>query len=99
MSYLVQPREHSYVLEWESVQFDGTNLGTIRKFLWGTGWMVQMDLTDNGAVIVSTRVQNGQIEQWKTEADEWIVKSPHGRLWFMGNEEFQSQFQLYADKV
>jgi len=98
MSLLVEPRIGSYVTEWEAVQFDGANLAAVRGILRYSPWTMHLDLTDNGAVILCTQMINGLLQQWKTTVGDWIVKSPHGRFWFMDDSEFQSQFNQWAGK-
>ena len=96
MSVMVEPREGSYVTEWEAVQFDGENLTAVRGILRHSPWTMHLDLTDNGAFIMCSQMIGGLLQQWKTGPGDWIVKTPHGRFWFMSDGEFQSQFMVTA---
>jgi hypothetical protein len=53
---------------------------------------MHLDLTNKGAFIMCTQLVNGVVQQWKTAPGDWIVKSPHGKFWFMSEDEFHSQF-------
>lgn len=97
MSVLVEPKLGSYVTEWEAVQFDGTNFSAVKVLLKHSPWTVYFDLSDTN--VVCTQVVQGSVQQWRTAVGEWIVRSPHGRFWFMGEEEFASQFNTWAGKV
>lgn len=91
---LAIPKPDSYVNEWAAVQNDGAEaFAPIRRLVKGSRWQVQIDLSDDGVRYVFTSTAHG-LEQWTLEAYEWVVKSPHGKFWFMGVEEFQSQFTV-----
>lgn len=99
MGVLVEPRIGSYVTEWEAVQFDGANVGAVRGILRNSPWVMHLNLTDSGAFIMVTQVNNGQLQQWTVSPMDWVVRSPHGKYWFMSTSEFESQFHVWADKV
>jgi len=94
MGVLIEPKEGSYVIEWEALRFDGANFSEVRKILKGSDWVAQMMLLDVGSEVVISQMIAGQMVQWSVKPGEWIVKSPHGRFWFMGEAEFHSQFHL-----
>lgn len=89
------PRPDSYVLDWEAVNITGPgDLNTIKRLTRNTGWIVQLDL-DKEAFVFTLPHPSG-IEQWTAHPGDWVVKSPHGKFWFMGQDEFHSQFTWRA---
>lgn len=95
MGVLVEPKPGSYVTEWEAVQINiPGGLPSLKKLLRLSPWMVQVDLGEDDPKVVFTQITNGQIERWELNHGEWVVKSPHGRFWFMGQTEFASQFDV-----
>jgi len=99
MGVLVEPRIGSYVTEWEAIQFDVDQFGNVRKLLRGSSWVAQLIL-DEAPYVQCTRVRPNTIfEMEKTYPGDWIVKSPHGRIWFMSDPEFQSQFHTWGDRT
>lgn len=95
------PKPESYVLEWEAVQLDGggTSLMTVRRLLKNTPWLVRFNLvvTENKVEYNFIAVHGaGGLEEWNLSTRDWIVKSPHGKVWFMGDSEFRSQFTVRA---
>lgn len=97
MSVLAIPNPDSYVLEWEAIQLagDGSNLSAVKRMLKNSPWVGQMDVLETGILkFVFTRTHGGGgVEQWKLDADDWIVRSPFDKFWFMGPAEFHSQFR------
>jgi len=97
MGVLVEPREGSYVTEWEAVQVCGSDcFPSVRKLLRGSPWVAQIDLAHGSATIICSQVTPMGITQEKLEPGDWLVKSPHGRFWFMGDIEFLDQFHEVA---
>jgi hypothetical protein len=92
MGVLVEPKPGSYVTEWEAVQVDVSDFAGIKRIMRGSPWLVQIVLDDDGAHVLCTQIQNGQIEKWVSRSGDWIVRSPHGKYWFMGDIEFRDQF-------
>ena len=93
MGQYVIPRPESYVLEWEAVQVCGAEcFPTVRKLLRGSPWVAQLDLAEGD--VVCSQVTPVGIVQEKLAMGDWLVKSPHGRFWFMSEPEFTSQFVL-----
>lgn len=95
------PKVGSYVLDWEAVQLDsgGNDVLAVRRLLKNTPWIVQLNLLvrENKVKYNFVAVHGGGgIEQWELETGDWVVKSPHGKVWFMGDEEFRSQFTVRA---
>jgi len=90
MGVLVEPKPGSYVTEWEAVQFDPNAYGRIKILMRNSPWTVQL-LVD-GPTVVLMQIHNGTIERWELNLGDWVVKSPHGRYWFMPDSEFRDQF-------
>ena len=97
MGVLVEPKYDSYVLEWVAVQFDAAEFSSLKRIFHNTGWVVQLDLTDNGAQARCTNMANGQLRQVSVPEGDWVVRSPHGYLWFMDESEFRSQFHQWEE--
>lgn len=93
MTVKVTPKPESYVTEWEAVQITGSaSHGAIRRLTKNTPWNVQMTLDEDSMAFVFTQVVGGSVEQWRAEVGSWVVRSPHGRFWFMSDGEFHDQF-------
>lgn len=92
------PKPGSYVIEWQAVQVEGAeSYGSIRVLMKHSPWIVQMNMTEFDAVeFLFTTQHAGVMEQWKSTPGDWIVRSPHGRFWFMSDEEFKSEFTWKA---
>lgn len=90
------PKEDSYVIEWAAIQIKGAEDHlSIKRLCRNTPWAVQIVLEENDEVtFLFTQVQSGIIEQWPVKVGDWVVKSPHGKFWFMDNSEFLSQFEI-----
>ncbi len=95
MGVLVEPKPDSYVTEWEAVQFDPTGFGRIKRLMRNSPWTVQL-LVD-GPTVVLMQIHNGTVERWELNLGDWAVRSPHGKYWFMSNDEFVSQFTVGAE--
>ena len=95
MGVFVEPKPGSYVLEWEAVQVCGADcFPAVRRLLKGSPWVAQLNLTDHGAEVVVSQVTPTGIDQWHVQPGEWVVKSPHGRFWFMSESEFDGEFTV-----
>lgn len=90
------PRPDSYVIEWAAVQVCGPDDHmAVKRLCRHSPWNVQIVLEENDTVtFLFTQVTNNGIEQWPMRCGDWVVKSPHGRFWFMSDEEFRSQFDV-----
>lgn len=97
MGVLVEPKPGSYVTEWEAVQFDPNAFGKIKVLMRNSPWSVQLLVEGDIVAIVIMQIHNGTVERWDLKLGDWIVKSPHGRYWFMSHDEFQSQFEEVAE--
>jgi hypothetical protein len=95
MGVLVEPKPDSYVTEWEAVQFDPTGYNRVKGILRNSPWLVQLRI--DGPEVVVTRINTGTAETWTIKLGDWVVRSPHGRYWFMSNDEFVSQFNVVAE--
>lgn len=86
----VTPKVGSYVDEWVGVifnRFDG--IPPVKKLLKGTGWVIlEAVLSDAEAFLIVVK----GTESWRVNAGDWVVKSPHDKVWFMSDFEFKSQF-------
>ena len=91
---LALPKPDSYVTEWEAVQVGGAeDFATLRRLVKNSPWAVQMVLGQDDMVdYVFTTMHPTGMEQWTMKVTDWVVKSPHGRWWFMSDGEFLSQF-------
>jgi hypothetical protein len=95
MGVLVEPKQGSYVTEWEAVQVCGADcFPAVRRLLKGSPWVAQLILTDKGAHITVTQMTPMGMDHWNVMPGEWVVKSPHGRFWFMSETEFLDQFEV-----
>lgn len=94
MAVLAIPQSDSYVLEWQAHRFDASEgLAPVKRLMSKSPWAIRLLIDDDGAHVVSVIVHpSGEIESWKTDHGDWIVRSPHGKFWFMSHEEFTSQF-------
>lgn len=95
---MVYPRPGSYVNEWAAVQITGAeSYSAVKILMKHSPWVVQMNLgADDQAEFLFTAQHAGVIEQWKQTAGDWVVKSPHGKFWFMDNDEFRHEFSQRA---
>jgi hypothetical protein len=89
------PRKDSYVIEWAAVQITGAEAhSAIKRLFKNSPWVAQMVLEANDEVVfVFTNVHPTGMEQWTLRPGDWVVKSPHGKFWFMDNAEYESQFE------
>lgn len=95
MGVLVEPKPGSYVTEWEAVQVCGaTCFPLVRRLLSGSPWVAQIDLGDDGAAVICSQVTPVGIRQERLAQGDWLVRSPHGRFWFMSEIEFHDQFEV-----
>lgn len=94
-SILAVPMEDSYVLEWQAVQLQGalTDHGALRRLFDNTMWNVRMGVQMDHVDFTFTLSHGGRLEQWDLSDGDWVVKSPHGRFWFMSNHEFRDNFR------
>lgn len=94
-SVQVTPKSNSYVEEWVAVQFwskDG--ILPVKKLLKNTEWSIfEARLEGPSSQIVAARGS----EFWRIHEGDWVVRSPHDKLWFMDNSEFTSQFFAEAE--
>lgn len=92
----VTPKPESYVNEWAAVRVDGAeSYSTIRILSRNSPWIVQMDLAESDGVRFVFTKQNGStMEQWVAEVGDWVIKSPHGKFWFMDEAEFRANFEV-----
>lgn len=87
------PKPDAYVIEWEAIQIRGAeDFLALRRLVKNSPWAVQMVLELDGTHLVFTTMHPTGLEQWTMKASDWVVKSPHGRFWFMSDSEFKSQF-------
>lgn len=93
------PKPDSYVIEWEALQIKGADdFPTLRRMAKNSPWAVQVVLErEDQVVFVFTTMHPTGVEQWTMTLNSWVVKSPHGRWWFMSESEFQSQFTWRAE--
>lgn len=93
-TFEVAPKPGSYVNEWAAVQVVGAeSYSTIKILTRNSPWIVQMDLSD-GIRFVFTKQNGSTMEQWVAEVGDWVIKSPHGKFWFMDPSEFQANFEV-----
>ena len=94
-SILAVPKEDSYVLEWQAVQLQGalTDHGALRRLFHNTQWNVRMGVQMDHVDFTFTLSHGSRLEQWDLSDGDWVVKSPHGRFWFMSNSEFRENFR------
>lgn len=92
------PKPDSYVVEWAAVQVCGAeDHYAVRRLCRNSPWQVQIVLEENDQVtFLFTQVTATGLEQWPLTCGSWVVKSPHGKFWFMDDEEFKSQFGVLA---
>ena len=88
------PKPDAYVNDWEALQIIGAEeFGALRRLVKNSPWAVQMVLEREDAVMfVFTTMHPTGMEQWTMGNTDWVVKSPHGKFWFMSDSEFLSQF-------
>jgi len=97
MPVLAIPKPDSYVSEWSALRWQAVEgLQPVKRFLRYSGWVTQLVITDVSVTVVATCVHHNEIEQWTVADGDWIVKSPFGKVWFMGDTEFKSQFTWQA---
>lgn len=91
---LALPKPDAYVIEWEAVQINSAEaFGSLRRLVKNSPWAAQMVLEKDDVVLfVFTTMHPTGMEQWTMGISDWVVKSPHGKFWFMSESEFQSQF-------
>jgi hypothetical protein len=94
-SILAIPTEGSYVLEWQAVQLQGalTDHVALRRLFDNTQWNVRMGVQMDHVDFTFTLSHGSRLEQWDLSDGDWVVKSPHGRFWFMSNSEFRENFR------
>ena len=95
-SVLAHPRPDSYCIEWVALHYDAAEgIVPAKKLLKGTPWSLYLVVGDGNAdpYIV---IQNGH-ETWAVHHGDWIVRSPHDRVWVMSHGEFESQFTWRAE--
>lgn len=91
-SFAVEPLPGSYVDEWVAVCYEGpSEFGAVKRLLKGTSWVTQLDL-DNGSAVI-TRVHQYGVDQWTMNAGDYLVKSPHDKVWVMGPVEYRANFR------
>lgn len=92
------PKPDSYVTEWEAIQVNGAGeFASLRRLVKNSPWAVQIVLEIDDAVkFLFTTMHPTGVEQWAMGVNDWVVKSPHGRFWFMSDVEFTSQFTWRA---
>lgn len=96
MTVNAKPKPDSYVIEWAAIQVcsAGDHMA-IKRLCRHTPWNIQIVLEEDDTVsFVFTQVTNTGIEQWTMKCGDWIVKSPHGKFWFMDDEEFKDNFEV-----
>lgn len=87
---LAHPKPESYVNEWVAIRFDPSEgAGPVKLMLKGTPFSIF-----SGAIQGSKSylIASDGASFWTINAGEWVVKSPHDKVWFMGESEFESQF-------
>lgn len=93
----VEPHSDSYTVEWLALQVNGPDdFPTVRRLVKNSPWIASLVIDEN--LVAFTQLQAGNLEQWKVSFGEWVVRSPHGKFWFMGEVEFRSQFYKRGDK-
>lgn len=88
----VEPHSDSYTVEWVAVEVNGPeDFFAVKRLCKNSPWQITLNIDDYH--ILFTQVQAGVLEQWKVYfTDGWVVRSPHGKFWFMSKSEFESQF-------
>lgn len=88
---LAHPRPQSYCTEWSAAKFvaaEGVNV--IKLLLKGTPWSIfSGTLQGDESYIVAT---DGHNQFWRINPGDWVIRSPHDKVWFMSHGEFESQF-------
>lgn len=85
------PKPDSYCNEWVALKYDAVEgILPAKKLLKGTPWSLYLVVGDSNAD--PYLVLNNGHEVWAVHHGEWIVKSPHDKIWTMGQVEFESQF-------
>lgn len=92
---LAVPKEGSYVNEWTAVQLQGalTDHSALRRLFHNTMWNVRMGVEIDHVKFTFTLSHGNHLEQWDMSDGDWVVKSPHGKFWFMDNSEFRDNFR------
>lgn len=90
----VEPVPGSYVSDWAAVLVEGPDsYAALKVLLKHSPWIVQMEPDEMvGVKFLFTTQHAGVIEQWKSTPGDWVVKSPHGKFWFMSGDEFRHEF-------
>jgi hypothetical protein len=98
MSYqfLVTPKPDAYVNEWVALEWVGPeSFAGVKRLIAKSPWVVQLYLDDpKGPSAILTQVHPSGVETWRLGEGDFLVKSPHGKFWIMGDEELQSQFDV-----
>lgn len=88
----VTPKPESYCTEWTALKFNAVEgMAAAKKLLKGSPWSLYIVVGDT--VDPYLVFQDGHSGPQTVHHGEWIVKSPHGKFWFMPEEEFLSQFE------
>lgn len=89
----VTPKGNSYVQEWVAIQFIHTDgVGPVRKVLKGSPWELFEAVIDGTEASFLLASKGNQA--WRINHGDWVVRSPHDKVWFMGHSEFLSQFYV-----
>lgn len=91
----VEPRPDSYTNEWAAVRWTGPeSFPAIKRLLRNTPWVVQLHLDDpKGPAAVLTQIHPTGVESWRLYEGEWMIKSPHDKIWTMSPSEFEANFK------
>lgn len=92
----VEPKAGAYVDQWVAVQFLAEEgILPVKKLLKGSPWSILEAalLGSTEAFVVLIR----GTEVWRVNHGDWVVKTPHDKVWFMGEAEFASQFHLWSE--
>jgi hypothetical protein len=85
-----QPKPWSYTIEWVALQFDPSEgIVSMKKLLRGTDWSIA-EATINGAESQVVCAKGGEL--WRLNPGDWVIRTPYDKVWFMGDTEFQTNF-------
>lgn len=92
------PKDGAYVTEWVALRFDGANFGLAKRLMANSQCVARIVLDGaaegpSSAWIAVTQVHGNGVQTFEVKQGDWIIRSPHGRFWFMDDSEYTSQFE------
>lgn len=84
------PKPDSYCTEWIALKFNAAEgVFPVKKMMKGSPWSIHIVLGDTADPYI---VATSTYETVVVHHGEWLVRSPHGKFWFLSDDEFQRQF-------